>query len=68
MHLYRMLIIGVLATALGLAAEAKKSIQISRTPEAPLIDGILDDPAWASAKIATDFYRFEPESGGHAPV
>jgi hypothetical protein len=33
----------------------------------PVIDGVLDDPAWASAPVVRDFLRFQPTDGGHPP-
>ncbi len=34
--------------------------------EAPRIDGLLTDEAWASAPVATDFTQLEPEEGAPA--
>ncbi|NND25589.1 MAG: carbohydrate binding family 9 domain-containing protein [Flavobacteriaceae bacterium] len=45
----------------------KKSLNISRTDQAPKIDGVLDDEAWVNAEIATDFIQFRPEMGVTLP-
>ena len=44
-------------------AQAKKTLNISRTENAPKIDGILNEAIWANAEIATDFVQFEPDIG-----
>ncbi|ARV08628.1 protein with DOMON-like ligand-binding domain protein [Winogradskyella sp. PC-19] len=48
-------------------AQTKKVHNIERTNKSPKIDGILDDTAWRSAEIATDFISFQPEIGLKAP-
>lgn len=50
------------------AESTKKKIATLRTEKAPLIDGVVDDAVWSKVSPATDFFRYEPESGGHAPV
>lgn len=66
---YRHLIASMLLLANVLMAQTEmKSIQAVRVTEKPILDGVLDDSVWDLAPIATDFYRFIPESGGHAPV
>jgi hypothetical protein len=62
------LVVGILFIISTSIAEEKKSIQTSRTHIVPTIDGRIDEAVWETAEPATDFYRFEPESGGHAPV
>lgn len=44
-------------------AQEKKSLNISRTTEAPKIDGVLDDAVWQNAEEATGFVQFRPEMG-----
>ena len=46
-----------------LQAQDKKVLTISKTDDAPKIDGILDDQVWASAEPATDFIQFRPDMG-----
>ncbi len=41
----------------------RKNIQATKVTEAPRIDGILDDPIWANAKVAGDFVQYSPYSG-----
>lgn len=40
----------------------RKQITISRITEAPNIDGILDDAAWATAAVASDFIERQPNN------
>src|SRR5680860_1490766 len=42
------------------AQVTKKQLHIQRATEAPKIDGILDDAAWANAQEAVDFIQFRP--------
>ncbi len=60
--------LGYLFTVAIFATEDKKSIVTIRTENPPDIDGVAEEAAWQMVQPATDFYRFEPESGGHAPV
>jgi len=48
-------------------AQEKKKLNITRTENAPKIDGILDDAIWETAEIATDFIQFRPEMGVKLP-
>jgi hypothetical protein len=41
----------------------KKQLNITRATSAPKIDGILDDPIWQNAEIASNFIQFRPEMG-----
>lgn len=41
----------------------QKTLQALSVTTAPKIDGKLDDPAWKSAEIATDFIVFQPTFG-----
>jgi hypothetical protein len=45
----------------------KKKIDAQRTTITPKIDGILDDAAWNSAPIATDFIELRPVPGRVEP-
>jgi hypothetical protein len=45
------------------AGFARKSVEIVRAPSPPLIDGRLDDPAWAQAAIIEDFRQIRPADG-----
>lgn len=47
--------------------QTKKSLNIKRTQTSPKIDGILDDEAWKTAEVATDFIQFRPEMGVTLP-
>lgn len=49
------------------SAQDKKSLQITRTDEAPKIDAVLDDLIWQQTEIATDFIQFRPEMGVELP-
>lgn len=44
-------------------AQEKKSLQIIRTESSPKIDGIFDEPIWATAKEAVEFTQFRPDVG-----
>ncbi|MFT5847231.1 MAG: hypothetical protein ACJARX_001638 [Psychroserpens sp.] len=48
-------------------AQEKKQLNITRTKNAPKIDGILDDAIWADSETATDFIQFTPEMGVSLP-
>ncbi len=37
--------------------------EATRTPEAPHIDGRLDDAVWSRAEVLTDFIQSQPEAG-----
>ncbi|GAB0157294.1 hypothetical protein CHRYSEOSP005_25660 [Chryseobacterium sp. Alg-005] len=41
----------------------RKKINITKTPSSPKIDGILDDPEWQNAPIATHFIERNPNNG-----
>jgi len=45
----------------------RKTITISKTSEAPRIDGILDDEAWSNAPIADGFIERQPVNGRPIP-
>ncbi|MCF7825641.1 MAG: carbohydrate binding family 9 domain-containing protein [Candidatus Marinimicrobia bacterium] len=62
------LIMGILFFISTSMAETKKSVLTRKVDTVPLIDGIIDEAVWQTVQPATDFYRYEPESGGFAPV
>ena len=41
----------------------RKSFEITRAPEAPKIDGRLDDDVWRSAVVVDDFHQTSPVDG-----
>lgn len=47
-------------------AGAPKSMQAVRTPQAPVIDGVLGEDAWSLAAPATGFTQYEPDEGAAA--
>ncbi|WP_432411323.1 DUF5916 domain-containing protein [Rasiella sp. SM2506] len=57
-----LLFIATVLCTLHLSAQ-KKSLQIVRTENAPKIDGVLDEPIWATAAEAVDFTQFRPNMG-----
>jgi len=63
------LIITALLLITAISAEPhKKSITAEKVTTPPTIDGVIDEAIWATVSPATDFYRFQPESGGPAPI
>lgn len=53
---------GLFSAALFAADDAAvdKSTSIARTDSPPVIDGVLDDPAWAGAVVISDLHQVEP--------
>ncbi|NQV41540.1 MAG: carbohydrate binding family 9 domain-containing protein [Candidatus Marinimicrobia bacterium] len=68
MRYIKALLMGVLFIISTSIAAEKKTIITTRTTIIPTIDGRLEEAVWETVEPATDFYRFEPESGGNAPV
>jgi len=62
------LTLGILFIISTSIAESKKTVLTHKVDTVPVIDGIIDEAVWQTVQPATDFYRFEPESGGFAPV
>jgi hypothetical protein len=60
--LFRVILLCFLST-LTIYAQNKKTITISRTNEAPRIDGFLNDEVWGNAPVATDFLQIRPYNG-----
>jgi hypothetical protein len=50
-----------------LAAAAMGAPEITAAKGTVKIDGVLDEPEWATAPVVSDFLRFQPSDGG-APV
>jgi hypothetical protein len=50
-----------------LAGAGELAIVATTLPEEPVIDGVLDDPAWSSASAVEDLVQFEPEFGAPSP-
>jgi len=68
MSVLKTLLCCVFLSVAAKADEPKKSLNTMRTSTPPIIDGVVDEAIWQMVQPATEFYRFEPESGGHAPV
>ncbi|MEA3287559.1 MAG: DUF5916 domain-containing protein [Candidatus Marinimicrobia bacterium] len=68
MNIARLILPGLLLISVTFADTKQKSVFAYRTLSPPIIDGVVDDEVWKGSQPATDFYRFQPESGGHAPV
>ncbi|NIL94466.1 MAG: hypothetical protein GTO71_08515 [Woeseiaceae bacterium] len=53
---------GLLSAAVLAADEPAmdKSTSIARTNSPPIIDGVLDDPAWAQAVVVSDLHQVKP--------
>ena len=62
-----LLLLCLLSYLHGTAQTTKKEIQAQRISEAPVIDGKLDEAAWADAHIAKDFVMFRPGDGDPEP-
>lgn len=58
-----MFLIAFFSISSMLAQEEKRSLHIVKTTTPPKIDAILDDAAWLTTEIATDFTQFRPEMG-----
>lgn len=54
------------ALTLRVATPVATSDPTAAPHAAPVLDGRLDDPVWASADVATDFRQFEPSPGACA--
>ena len=60
---YTYLIACLLCLSTTFAQEQKKTLNITKTENAPKIDGVLDEDVWKTAEVATDFVQFRPEMG-----
>ena len=68
MHLAGFIQVAALALPVIVSAQtaqsgdsSRKSIQIVRTETPPILDGKLDDPAWASAAVIDDLRQYRPD-------
>ena len=68
MRFIKTLVLGILFIIGTTIAETKKTVSTHKIDTVPVIDGVIDEAIWKTVLPATDFYRFQPESGGHAPV
>lgn len=51
----------------GRSAQGRPFLQAVRAPEAGIVvDGVLDEPGWQRAQIATGFSQIQPEEGSRA--
>ena len=50
--------------ALGQGLTDRKAADIMRTSEPPVLDGVLDDPAWANATVIRDLHQYDPVEHG----
>ena len=53
----------MLLTISFLNAQDKKTFNITKTDNAPKIDGVLDDAIWDTVDIVTDFVQYDPNMG-----
>nr|MCH9659556.1 carbohydrate binding family 9 domain-containing protein [Bacteroidota bacterium] len=60
---YYLLFAIVMANSMLCLAQEKKTLNITRTQQAPKIDGVLDDAIWSEAEKALDFTQFRPDQG-----
>lgn len=68
--IYRLLLLALCCTwwsLSGFAQYERKTLQAVRCPEAPQLDGVLDEPFWANAPSATQFIINEPTPGVPLP-
>ncbi|HJV88915.1 MAG TPA: DUF5916 domain-containing protein [Holophagaceae bacterium] len=66
-HLLATLLAALPLLAAPLQAPARTTLHPTRTDHPPVIDGVLDDPVWATATSVTDFQTFIPEFGKVQP-
>ncbi len=50
--------------ALGQGLTDRKAADIMRTSEPPVLDGVLDDLAWANATVIRDLHQYDPLENG----
>jgi len=58
---FKRLIVCILLFSFSIAAIAEKTTTASRTDKPPIIDGNLDDVAWAGAVVIDDFHQVAPQ-------
>lgn len=60
----RLLVLLCISCSITIAkAQVKKQLNITKSNEAPKIDGVLDDPIWEKVEVASDFVQYDPEMG-----
>lgn len=52
-----------LAASIASAGDHPRSVRAVRTLTPPVIDGVIDEPAWAQAEPAGDFLQRDPDEG-----
>lgn len=68
MSYLKALILGILFIIATSIAEERKTVVTQKITDVPSIDGHIDEAVWQTVTPATDFYRFQPEGGGPAPL
>ncbi len=68
MNIARLSFLTLLFLSVTLSDTAKKQVFTMKTPIPPTIDGVIDEDVWGLVQPATEFFRFQPEGGGPAPV
>ncbi|KAA9339223.1 carbohydrate binding family 9 domain-containing protein [Hymenobacter busanensis] len=53
------------ATPTAATAATQRQLQALRTGEAIKLDGVLDEPVWQQAQVASDFIQNRPKPGPH---
>jgi len=53
----------IICSVTTVIAQEKKSLNITKTDNAPKIDGVLDDAIWSKVEVATNFVQYDPEMG-----
>jgi len=62
-----MAVLSAIAISAAIGYSAEPRIEAPLFAENPVIDGVLDDAAWATAAAISDFVQFEPEFGVASP-
>lgn len=58
-----LLLLFILLSSTVVISQEKKTLNITKTAEAPKIDGVLDDVVWQVAEKAKGFIQYRPEMG-----
>jgi len=64
-HIWTIIFYIIFLSHLIFAQGADRSYKITRTEQAPKIDGILDDDCWNNVEIQTNFTQFYPINGNN---
>ena len=59
---------GLLADTPPFSPNIFPTLEVARTSTPPTIDGVLDDPCWQAANVATNFSEFTPGDRAKPPV